>query len=196
MRYTYDNSTNNVRNPNHPPKAVSYGPQSRDEMAELWIQLLPATGKDYELLTRALAAYKNQKSMEADEHALRKNPADAEAHAGLGLSLMDENRPIEAEQHLRAAIAAQPDYAPGHYNLGLLFRHQNKLAEARAEFETALRLDPRHAKAHGNLGFIFLALADLEAAQRHFESALRLNPDDTIARAGLTDTLRALGRTP
>jgi hypothetical protein len=195
MRFTYDNSTNNVRNPNHPPQPVSYGSQSRDEMAELWLQLLPANGKDYELLADALAAYKNRKSMEADEHALRKNPADAEAHAGLGLTLMDENRAVEAEQHLRAAIAARPDYAPAHYNLGLLFRHQNKLVEARTEFETTLRLDPQNAKAHGNLGFIFLGTSDLASAQVHFESALRLNPEDAIARAGLADALKGLGRT-
>jgi hypothetical protein len=194
MRYTYDNSTNNVRNPNHPPGAVTYGPQSTDEMAELWFQLLAANGKDYDLLTDALAFYKNRKSIEADELALRKNPADAEAHAGLGLTLLTENRLAEAEPHLRAAAALKPAYALAHYNLGLLFRHQNKPAEARAEFETTLRLDPKNAKAHGNLGSILFALGDMASAQVHFESALRLNPDDTLARSGLNDVLKALGR--
>src|SRR5262249_18742231 len=41
MRSLYDNSTNNLRNPNHPPRDVMYGSRSSDEMAELWFQLLP-----------------------------------------------------------------------------------------------------------------------------------------------------------
>src|SRR5262249_52895644 len=32
MRYTYDNSAANPRNPHHPPERVVYGPQSSDEM--------------------------------------------------------------------------------------------------------------------------------------------------------------------
>ena len=42
MRYHYDNSAANVRNPNHPPKRVQAGNQSTDEMAHLWLQVLPA----------------------------------------------------------------------------------------------------------------------------------------------------------
>jgi hypothetical protein len=41
LQFTYDNSTNNVRNPNTPPKRVVDGPQSMDEMCELWFQVLP-----------------------------------------------------------------------------------------------------------------------------------------------------------
>ena len=194
MRFTYDNSTNNLRNLNHPPKPVAYGPQSSDEMAELWFQLLPANGKDYEQLARAFERSMELKFMAADEHLLRKNPRDFATHAGLALSLMGENRLVEAEQHLRAALAVQPDYAPAHYNLGLLFRRLNKTPEARAEFETALRLDPKDFKAHSNLGFVLLLLGEPDSALLHFESALRLNPEDEIARDGLNQALKALGR--
>ena len=45
---TYDNSTNNPRNPNHPPKRVRYGSQSTDEMAELSFLLLPERAEDEE----------------------------------------------------------------------------------------------------------------------------------------------------
>jgi hypothetical protein len=41
MRYTYDNSTANPRNPSSPPRRVAYGPQSTDEMADLVIQVAP-----------------------------------------------------------------------------------------------------------------------------------------------------------
>ena len=39
MRMTYDNSAANPRNPNQPPKRVTYGLQTSDEMGELWMQV-------------------------------------------------------------------------------------------------------------------------------------------------------------
>jgi hypothetical protein len=38
MEYTYDNSEGNPRNPNHPPKRVTFGEQTTDEMALLFLQ--------------------------------------------------------------------------------------------------------------------------------------------------------------
>ncbi|HKS38065.1 MAG TPA: tetratricopeptide repeat protein [Verrucomicrobiae bacterium] len=191
MRFTYDNSTNNVRNPNHPPKTVNYGSQSSDEMAELWFQLLPHNASDLARLTSDYQAKLARLFREHSEFLLHKNPNDAKAHADLGLDLLSQGRLVEAERHFRAALQARPDFGLAHYRLGLLFRQQNRLTEARAEFETALRLDPDDSKAHGNLGFIFLQQGELRSAQSHFESALALNPDDTIARNGLAETLKA-----
>src|ERR1700730_7332846 len=41
MRYAYDNSDQNLANPNHPPIRVQAGNRARDEMAHLWLQVLP-----------------------------------------------------------------------------------------------------------------------------------------------------------
>jgi len=38
---TFDNSENNPQNPNHPPKAVRYGPNSTDEMLGVHLALMP-----------------------------------------------------------------------------------------------------------------------------------------------------------
>ena len=46
MRYTYDNSADNIRNPNRPPRRVVYGPRSSDEMADLWLQVVPRNAAD------------------------------------------------------------------------------------------------------------------------------------------------------
>ena len=54
MRYTYDNTAGNVRNPHTPPVAVHAGNRSEDEMGHLWLQVLPVTatqnGQDARLL--------------------------------------------------------------------------------------------------------------------------------------------------
>ena len=40
MRYVYDNSTGNPHNPSNPPKRVTYGEQTTDEMALLFLQVV------------------------------------------------------------------------------------------------------------------------------------------------------------
>jgi hypothetical protein len=50
MRYTYDNSADNIRNPNRPPRRVTYGPRSSDEMADLWLQVVPQNAADAAVL--------------------------------------------------------------------------------------------------------------------------------------------------
>jgi hypothetical protein len=46
MLFTYDNSAENVRNPNHPPQRVQYGPGSTDEMAGIHLQVIPKDEAD------------------------------------------------------------------------------------------------------------------------------------------------------
>jgi hypothetical protein len=194
MRYTYDNSTNNTRNPNKPPKAVSYGPQSSDEMGELWFQLLPRSAADLELLNNAYGEKLNRQFLESDQYALRKNPNDAKAHVGVGQALYQRNKLDEAESHFLAAARAQPDLASAYYNLGLVYRRRNQTAQARQAFMNVLRIDPKDAKACGNLGYICLEQGDARGAQDFFVEALRLNPADDVAREGLAVAMKSLGK--
>ncbi len=46
MEFSYDNSAENPRNPNHPPKRVQWGPDSTDEMAGLHVQVFAAHESD------------------------------------------------------------------------------------------------------------------------------------------------------
>ena len=70
MRFHYDNSAENVRNPNHPPKRVRAGNRTVDEMGHLWLQVLPRGNRDLRMeLQEALL-----------RHRLVKYPSDPEAH--------------------------------------------------------------------------------------------------------------------
>src|SRR5207237_9986474 len=46
MRFTYDNSADNPRNPHNPPQRVRNGPLSSDEMGVLWLEILPRYSSD------------------------------------------------------------------------------------------------------------------------------------------------------
>ena len=50
MRYSYDNSADNVSNPSHPPRRVTAGDRSSDEMAHLSLQVRPRRTEDVALL--------------------------------------------------------------------------------------------------------------------------------------------------
>ncbi len=54
MDFTYDNSSSNPRNPNHPPQRVLWGPSSTDEMAGLHLAVAPVSDDDAEELSQAL----------------------------------------------------------------------------------------------------------------------------------------------
>ena len=54
MEFTYDNSADNPRNPNHPPKRVVWGPGSSDEMAGLHVEVTPVDQDDSEELEQSL----------------------------------------------------------------------------------------------------------------------------------------------
>ena len=54
LRYRYDNTLLNRRNPNRPPRRVTFGQTTASEMANLWLQVLPHSSSDRQLLDRAI----------------------------------------------------------------------------------------------------------------------------------------------
>jgi hypothetical protein len=193
MRFTYDNSTINARNPHQPPQRVRFGPQTTDEMGELWLQVLAAGEKELGILAQDYSLKQVEKAIAVNQQRLRSDPDDPKAHLQIGRALLSLGKGDEAQPYFRTAVTRQPDKDEPHYFLGLTLRMQRQLAGARQEFETALRLNPNSYKAHGNLGMICFDLGDLVQAEVHFQAALRLNPDDQIARNGMAAVAKATG---
>ena len=193
MAWHFDNSTNNARNPQHPPQRARYGLQSTDEMAELWFQLLPRRREDTPALARYDQPRISRDSVFYNQFLLAQNTNNARAHAELGKSLLFLGRREETRTHLRTAIALDPALDEPHYFLGILNRMENKPAEAALDFRAAIERNPVHAKAHGNLGLVLLELGRPDDARRALETALRLNPQDQLARETLAEIARAKG---
>jgi Flp pilus assembly protein TadD len=185
MSFSYDNSAENPRNPHNPPVRVQYGAQTRDEMAELWIQTLPRNSTDYAILHRAVEQRILELGVDFAEYRLRVNPNDAKAHVKYAQVMMARRDLQQAFNHLAAAAQADPTYDEPHYFLGILSRLQNQPREAIKHFEEAARLNDGNAKAHGNLGLIYLQQKKIGPAEKHFTRALELNPNDAISHDGL-----------
>jgi tetratricopeptide (TPR) repeat protein/mono/diheme cytochrome c family protein len=218
MHYVYDNSAENVANPNHPPKRVTAGNRSSDEMAHLWLQVLPVNAQNdaqdpLRTLQEALARHnleKNPADFEAHYNlaamlqargnvaqaateyaeAVKIKPADAVANNALGGALMASGHANAAIPHLIEALKARPNYFDAHYNLGNAYATLGNFPDSVSEFRAAVRLKPEDADAQANLGSALAQVGRTSEAKIHFQKALAINPNHQLARENLQQLLQ------
>jgi tetratricopeptide (TPR) repeat protein len=195
LRYTYDNSASNRRNPDRPPKRVRWGQNSADEMGDLWIQVLPRTNQERDVLradfgpkVMAEDAVGYETMLEVD----RANPRLHEAAAAIYLSL---GRLDAAVTHLEDALLLDPRSAEGHYNLATALLRQGRLELSIEHFRRALQIQPDHVRAHVNLGVAFRAQKRFDEAALQLQTALQLDPRSAAAHTNLAGILAAQQRT-
>ena len=213
MRFTYDNSADNVRNPNQPPKRVVAGNRASDEMAHLWLQVLPSESADSSVdprreIQEALALHHIQNNPDDFEahynlaallqmrgnlsgallqfsEAVRIRPEDPIANNALGAVLLASGQVEGAIPHLKTALASRPDYFDAHYNLGNALASKGDFGGALTHFRAAVRLNPQDANAEANLGSALAETGNLKEARLHFERALQIDPKNELARENL-----------
>ncbi len=91
--------------------------------------------------------------------------------------LLKNDRIEEAENELKAALAADLFFGPAHNNLGIVYFKQKKLYLAAWEFQYAAKLMPNQPKPQNNLGMIFEAIGRLDEAAKCYDKALALKPE-------------------
>jgi tetratricopeptide (TPR) repeat protein len=183
MRWTYDNSARNERNPHKPPQHVTAGNRASDEMSHLWVQVLPERREDLPLLQEALMRAR-----------LRKYPGDFVANANLGALHQSAGRLDDAVRHLRDAVQARPDHPAARNNLGTALLASGHLADAIAEFTKVVRTSPEYLPARYNLGNALMAAERPTEAISQFEYVLSRTPQDAAALSDLGSALAMTGR--
>jgi Flp pilus assembly protein TadD len=182
MRFHYDNSSEAPRNPNTPPKRVRGGNQSTDEMAHLWLQVLPRGGGDGRpVLQEALM-----------RHRLEKNPADFVAHFNLGALLLNRRDTASALDHLRSAVAAEPNQPIALNSLGAALILSGKVEEAAEQFRRAIQIQPDNTSARYNLAALLADDDRLEDAAAELRIVLAVDREDAAARGRLVQVLKVL----
>jgi tetratricopeptide (TPR) repeat protein len=164
MEYLYDNSSANPRNPDRPPRRVRFGPNSTDEMGDLWLQVAARTAEERAQLVRDLLP----KTL-------------AEDAIGYGMLLQTD----ASNETFKLGKAAT------HYNLGTLLLTGRRWAEAIANFEAALSVRPNHSDTHNNLGVALRASGRLDEAIEHFRRAVGLDPGNESAAQNLAESLKS-----
>jgi Flp pilus assembly protein TadD len=216
LKFTYDNSAGNPRNPNRPPRRVIAGMRSSDEMAHVQLQVRARDASDLMVLREALyqhALRKNPDDAWADyelgnlrrdlgdraqavrhyRNAIARRPEHAAARNNLGVVLTELDEGDEAISQYRQALALEPDFADAHYNLANALRARSRFDDALGHYQRALRLEPRLADAHNNLGELLASQHRLREAQEHFEQAIRLRSDSAQAHNNLGASLGLQG---
>lgn len=194
MRYVYDNSAGNERNPNHPPQRVRYGPHSSDEMGDLLFQVVPRERAEAAGLARDQREREARANVARGEQLLKDAPDDADANNWLGAAYLTAGRIQEAMSRLREAIRLRPAHAEAHYNLGGALQAQGGLTEAIGEFREAVRLRPEDDRAHLKLANVLNASGSPGEAMRYYERALAINPDSAEAQNNFGVALGSQGR--
>ena len=195
MRYTYDNSAGNRRNPHSPPKRIVYGGQSSDEMANTWMQVVPKAQGDLALLKEDYGRKAASRYVAGYLAMLAANPERSALHAPLGFAYLRAGQLDDAQRHLREAArvgAGDPeDLALVHYNLGNAEAAAGNRSEAAGHFARAIELRPGFAEAYNNLGVMRQADGRLDEATGLYRQALAIKPAYAEAHNNLGVMLQA-----
>jgi Flp pilus assembly protein TadD len=194
FEFTYDNSAANPRNPHHPPRRVTYGQHTADEMAELWLQVVTRNPADRDSLARAAREIVVREDIIGVEKRLETDPDNATLHNDVALLHAEAGHLLGTVEHFAHTARIRPDSPAAHYNLGnALFRHGRR-AEAIDALRKALAIQPDYALAHDGLGVALFAEGRVDEAIEHYRRAVQLDPGNSDARSHLAVALRAIGR--
>jgi Flp pilus assembly protein TadD len=193
MEYTYDNSAANVRNPELPPARVFWGQRSRDEMGDLWFQLLAANETDRARMSAEINAKMTGEDIVGYETMLKVTPNDAELHDDVAMLYLAMGFAANAVRHFQASAALKPDSAAAHFNLGTALAQAGRFDESVKAFREALTRRPDYGLAHGNIGRVLLVRGDVAEALKHLEEAVRLEPTNPQNLLGLAEALAHRG---
>jgi len=185
MRFTYDNSAANPRNPTSPPQRVRAGPRSIDEMAQLWLEVVPRRTEDAAVLSTDYTRRAVLANVAGAELNVRVDPRVAAAHNLLATAYLQVGRVADAQAQLEQALRLDPRDAEAHSNLGAVLQAQGRLADGMPHLRTAVQLKPKDDRVHFNLGNGLLAAGQPDAAMREFRAALALNPENADAHLNL-----------
>jgi mono/diheme cytochrome c family protein len=210
MRYRYDNSSTNPRNPNSPPRRVLGGNRSADEMAHFWLQVLPRgtdAGREdgrveiqSELLEHRmdkyrddidarislgalrLARYDPAGAVAVLQQAVRLDPKQEEARRFLGAALDAIGRSPEAIVQYRRAVELKPDDMQARYALARALVKSGRFDEALEHFRKVAAADPQNASLCDEFGELLMQQGQPASALKQFNAALALDPSQKTAQ--------------
>ena len=196
VRFGFDNSADNPQNPSHPPRTVLYGPRTADEMADLWLLLLPRDATDSPKLRRDVALCELSRRIDGYANLILHHPDKtqrASAHDGLGTIFLAKGLRNDAVEHFEKALQLDEDCVAAHFHLGSLRGQSQQYDRAVSHLERVLQANPAHPASHCSLGQIAEAQGQTANTIRHYRTALEFDPELSIARARLGHLLALQG---
>ena len=176
MRFSYDNSAGNPRNPSHPPKRVTYGWKTFEEMGDLWFQVLPKDRADREILAQDFLRKERLAQLAGLGKQLEINPGDLGKRNDLGYWNLQAGRLPEAIRAFEQVLEGDPGSVFAWHNLGLAWNLQGETAKAATAYHHAIEADPAHAPSLNNLAVVLVNTGRADEAERHLRQAILIQP--------------------
>jgi tetratricopeptide (TPR) repeat protein len=183
MRYMYDNSAENPRNPFSPPRQVVVGPNSSDEMGEASFQFLLDDHSDFRAFQVAQLRY------------------DADAAGGaapllykIGIEALDAGLDDKARELFTIALNNDPKFAPAHYAFGTLAEKAGDLAVAEIAFIEAVRSDETNLGYQLKLARLLSVRGNTLGSRGVLTTLLKTHPEHLDARLLLAKSLEEEGQ--
>lgn len=194
MQIAFDNSAGNRANPHTPPRRVIFGQRSDDEMADVWLQVVPAIATDRPRLVADLRRKLVPQHMDGYRRMIEADPANASLHDDLALLAIEAGDVPLAVAEFTASLRLHPERAAAHYNVGNVLLLGRRAAEAEPYFREALRLDPGYGLAHQGLGLALASTSRVDEGALELSRAVILMPASPDARYNLGVLRQAQGR--
>ena len=167
MRYQFDNSSQNIRNPHSPPQRVVLGYNSTDEMAEAIIELLLHEVEDLGAVQAAQLGYE-----------IEQQGGPAEYSFNLGVEMEELGRIQDAVAAYQSCLQKNPSHAMALNNLGAISDREGKLEEAEAFYRKSVASDPTLLVALSNLAKLLYRIGQFDESLVVFRNFQKQYPDE------------------
>lgn len=193
-QYVFDNSADNPRNPEAPPRRALWGFRSSDEMGDVWVQVLTRTEADRKRLVADFRVQADAEDIAGYETRISEDPAQVALHDDVAMLYLEVGTPEGAAAHFEAVVGLRPESAVARFNLGTALEAAGRLRDAAQRYQEAIERDANYAPAHINLGTILLRANQVAAALVQYREAVRAGPQNADAHNNLGRVLLALGQ--
>jgi tetratricopeptide (TPR) repeat protein len=186
--FAYDNTADNPRNRNHPPRRVVYGSNASDEMADVYLQVTAVRPDQRASLMEHYKRYDLASQITGYRRSLELDPNNALVEEALATCYVGNHQPREAVSILESRLKAGPPAVFPVVSLGMALLAAGEGTRAEEEQRKALAIDDQYALAWFGLGKSLVAQNKSEAAGEAFHRALDLAPglsDACLASADL-----------
>lgn len=163
--FLYDNSSNNMRNPHHPPQRVVYGSQAEDEMGDVYLQITLVRDDQRAVLLEDYQHYEWRSRIAGYRHTLKQYADDPWSYEGLAVAYRALHQPAAAIEALLRRMTIPPESVHTLVSLGMAYLDAGDVDKAFELQQRALKIDPLD-------GLAWLGLGQAQEAQEDFISAL------------------------
>lgn len=180
VEFIYDNSISNRLNPNNPPQNIEFGPKSSNEMADLWIQVMPNSERESIDLRNSVAHHLAKKIIEGLEQRIKRKP-DSKSYMELARYYRDMGQFPEVVTQLQSALELEPANTMVLEKLAIALTDVGRREEALIYWKRHVQLVPNDPQVRVNLATALGFSNQVAEAELHLKRATELDPNFGLA---------------